>query len=169
MDAKSSAGRIACEASRIAMNAYQVERSKQVPTHISHTNTEDAATPDGILSTKMKGGDYQTTAIVEAKARYVTYDNILNNPFYERRLVMDLHKLTNCTVLSKALYCEFWSISVFESEGIYLVQRIADKWGQHLADYYTKDTKARESINSSEKIVKPMVYISIEGAKEYRL
>lgn len=162
---------MAIRAAEKAMDAYQVARSeKKVKTILSHTNVGDPATPDGVLN-DWNGTRFITTAIIEAKVRYapITYENIQNNPFYNKSLVVDQHKMDNCSAVAAALCVEFWSICVFEAEGIYIVQKIKDKWGQLIPHCYTKDTLTRESINSSKKKLKPMVYISIEGHEPYRL
>lgn len=172
MDAKSTAGQLACRAGTKALIAYEADRGQRVKTCIAHTDSDDPALPDGLVSTySEEKGHYINTAVMEAKTRYppITYQNLCNDPFYDKRLLIDAHKLQNCKALAAALCCEFWSLTVFESEGLYLVQRIIDKWGRDVADYYIKEKEARKTINTTEKKVKPMAFISIDGAKPFQL
>ncbi len=168
MNVDSSAGQQCCEITSNVLKTYEKERSQKIPTRVCVGDVADPAVADGIISSYING-EWTLTAVFEAKTRWapVTYENLLNDPFYEGRLVMDESKLENCSLVARMMNIEFWSISIFHSEKIYTVQKIKNKWGQSVADYYIKDNKSRKNINTSDKVVKATAFISEKGHIKY--
>ena len=165
----SSSGQMTVAITENVFIHYGKERSKQVPSTVVNIQDKQYAAADGFLCT-FSNGLWNLVAVVEAKTRWppVTYESICNDPAYDRRLVMDEEKLNRCNFIAQELGVEFWSISIFDHEKTYLVQRIKDSFGNVKSDYYLKDVEVRKNMNTQETKVKSQAFISIETAKPYK-